>query len=176
MEASDAVLASGYSLLHTSNRAAIVGWLGALPTQALVVFDPGPLVADIPPDALRSVLERTDWLTCNAREAAMLGARTMGRIGTIVRTGAAGCTVQIVDADPVEVPGFPVTGPIDTNGAGDTHTGAFIAALARDAAPIEAARWANAAAAISVTRAGPATAPTSAEISALLSSLRPGTI
>ena len=36
---------------------------------------------------------------------------------------------------------------VDTNGAGDTHTGVFIAALAHGADALEAARRANAAAA-----------------------------
>jgi sugar/nucleoside kinase (ribokinase family) len=181
----DAILMSGYSLLHSLNRIAILGWLNGLPTGALVILDPGPLVADIPADALRSVLDRTDWLTSNAREARLLGTRARGRIGTIVRTGPTGCTVQVHSGAPVDVPGFPITGSIvtatidsgtlDTNGAGDTHTGAFIAALARGATPIEAAIWANAAAAISVTRMGPATAPTSDEITAFLAQhQRPG--
>jgi sugar/nucleoside kinase (ribokinase family) len=37
--------------------------------------------------------------------------------------------------------------------------GAFVAALGRGLAPVEAARWANAAAALSVTAEGPATCP-----------------
>ena len=41
---------------------------------------------------------------------------------------------------------------VDTNGAGDAHSGAFIAALAAGAADTAAARSANAAAALSVTR------------------------
>jgi sugar/nucleoside kinase (ribokinase family) len=63
----------------------------------------------------------------------------------------------------VHVPGFPAVAE-DTTGAGDTHTGVFIAALAAGADPATAARRANAAAAISVTRPGPATAPTAAEL------------
>ncbi|HEX9518227.1 MAG TPA: PfkB family carbohydrate kinase, partial [Streptosporangiaceae bacterium] len=57
---------------------------------------------------------------------------------------------------------------VDTNGAGDTHSGAFIAALAAGAAEIAAARSANAAAALSVTRRGPATAPTQDELAHFL--------
>ena len=65
------------------------------------------------------------------------------------------------------MPGFPVDA-VDTNGAGDTHAGVFIAALAHGADPLEAARRANAAAALSVTRPGPATAPTAAELAEFL--------
>jgi len=71
---------------------------------------------------------------------------------------------------PEHVPGFAVEA-VDTNGAGDTHTGVFLAALASGAGPAEAVRRANAAAALSVTRRGPATGPTAAELDAFLSSL-----
>jgi sugar/nucleoside kinase (ribokinase family) len=66
----------------------------------------------------------------------------------------------------VHVPGFQVR-VIDTNGAGDTHGGVFIAALAADT-PEAAARAANAAAALSVTRRGPATAPTREDLARFL--------
>jgi sugar/nucleoside kinase (ribokinase family) len=65
------------------------------------------------------------------------------------------------------VPGFPQK-PLDTNGAGDTHTGVLVAELARGADWVDAARRANAARAIKVTRRGPATAPTAAETDAFL--------
>jgi len=57
---------------------------------------------------------------------------------------------------------------VDTSGAGDTHTGAFIAALAGGADEVDAARTANAAAALSVTRRGPATGPAAAELTRFL--------
>ncbi len=73
----DAAGLSGYGLVHPSNRGALIGWLARLPAAATVVFDPGPLVMSIPPEALGQVLRRADWLTCNAREAAALtGADT----------------------------------------------------------------------------------------------------
>jgi sugar/nucleoside kinase (ribokinase family) len=65
------------------------------------------------------------------------------------------------------VPGFQVD-VLDTNGAGDAHSGAFIAALAAAAADVTAARSANGAAALSVTRRGPATAPTGEELARFL--------
>jgi sugar/nucleoside kinase (ribokinase family) len=53
---------------------------------------------------------------------------------------------------------------VDTTGAGDAHTGTFMAALAAGVEPVEAANRANVAASIAVNRAGPATAPTSEEL------------
>jgi sugar/nucleoside kinase (ribokinase family) len=205
----DAVYLSGYGLLHPSNRPALLGWLPSLDERSVLFFDPGPLVGRIPRAVLVPVLQRANWLSCNAREAALLtaelllahdpghrerltlrdhggrsghliaelteSARTLadlamdGRrdLGIIVHAGQAGCILAQAGADPVHIPGFPVTA-IDTTGAGDTHAGVFIAGLAAGAGPPEAARRANAAAAISVTRRGPATAPTAAELTAFL--------
>ena len=78
------------------------------------------------------------------------------------RRRAPGCAVLADDSATV-VPGFPQT-PLDTNGAGDTHTGALLAEVAGGTPWVEGCRRANAAAAIKVTRRGPATAPTSAEV------------
>ena len=76
--------------------------------------------------------------------------------------------MRLATAASQTIPGFKVAA-IDTNGAGDTHIGAFVSALARGMAPFEAARYANAAAAISVTRHGGSSAPTDAEIQTFLS-------
>jgi sugar/nucleoside kinase (ribokinase family) len=174
----EVVCLSGYSLAHPANRAAITSWLPGLAGDVLLVFDPGPLGAGLPSAVLRPVMARADWLTCSASEAARLAgvadpaaagrvlARRTGR-GVVVRTGAAGCLISRSDRAAVQVPGFPVRA-VDTNGAGDTHTGVFIAALAGGSAEPDAARIANAAAAISVTRRGPATAPAAAEVARFL--------
>jgi sugar/nucleoside kinase (ribokinase family) len=175
----DAVYLSGYGLVHNSNRAALLGWLARLGEGHLMFFDPGPLLGSIPAGALATVLDRADWLTCNAREAAILAGITEPRAAAaalagrtsrsrvLVRTGPDGCLIGHPDAEVVRVPGFQV-GVVDTNGAGDAHSGAFIAALAAGAAETAAARSANGAAALSVTRRGPATAPTRDELARFL--------
>jgi sugar/nucleoside kinase (ribokinase family) len=61
---------------------------------------------------------------------------------------------------------------VDTNGAGDAHTGVFLAMLASGADAHTAAMRANAAAALAVTRHGPATAPDANEIDVFLDSRR----
>jgi len=170
--AGDAISVSGYEFLHGPTRDALLPWIAALPAEVAVVHDPGPLAPWSAPDAVRALRERADWITANAAEAAQLtgradpadAARVLGgRAGALVRTGADGCWLAAGGAAPVHVPGFAVD-VVDTTGAGDTHTGAFLAALARGADPVSAARTANAAAALSVTRRGPATAPTTAEL------------
>jgi sugar/nucleoside kinase (ribokinase family) len=101
-------------------------------------------------------------------------ART-GRADILVRDGAAGCYVALRgSANAVHVPAPKVTA-VDTTGAGDAHSGVFLAALGEGLSPVGAAARANAAAAFAVTRPGPATAPTRAQLDAwLLSRTDPG--
>ncbi len=73
---------------------------------------------------------------------------------------------------PVGVPAF-VAEVVDTTGAGDTHVGAFVAALARGLDPVEACRWGNAAAAVVVASRGQASPPRLAELRAILAVTRP---
>ena len=62
----------------------------------------------------------------------------------------------------------PAVVAVDTTGAGDAHAGVFLAGLATALSPSAAASRANAAAALAVTRAGPAVAPSRAELDAFL--------
>jgi ribokinase len=72
------------------------------------------------------------------------------------------------DCPAQEVPAFPVKA-VDTTAAGDCFNGAFAVALTRGESPAVAARYAAAAAAISVTRAGAQPSlPTAAEVDAFL--------
>ena len=64
----------------------------------------------------------------------------------------------------VTVRAAPAVTPVDTTGAGDAHSGVFLASLATGLTVADAARRANAAAALTVTRAGAATSPTRAEL------------
>lgn len=180
--AGDAVTVTGYGLLEPVSRAALLDWLPRLPPAVLVVLDPGPLAVAAQPGALAVVLERADWVSANAREAAELTglaapaaaaaelARRV-RCGAVVRAGADGCVLAVAGERPRELPGVPVR-QLDSTGAGDTHTGVFVAGLLAGRDPGAAARLANAAAAIAVTRAGPATAPTAAELAAFLAERR----
>ena len=176
---SDFVYFSGYALLHESNARALLAFLTRIPATTRFLFDPGPIVAEIPDAMLDAVFARADWFSCNAREAQLLtessdaeeAARIlrgrMNRGGAIVRTGADGCVVVESDDVVVRVPGYSVES-IDSNGAGDCHVGAFAASLARQRSAIESAQMANAAAAMSVTKRGPATGPTWHELEEFL--------
>lgn len=175
--AGDVVCVSGYTLLEPT-RDPLLTWLADLPEDVVVVLDPGAAFAGLPAQVRTSVLERVHVWTSNAEEAgaltAVLGlgesAEAVARLVppravVIVRDGPRGCVVRDPGAggSVVEVAGYPQDA-VDTNGAGDTHTGTLVAAWLSGLPWAQAARRANAAGAITVTRFGPDTAPTAREI------------
>lgn len=173
----DYVYVSGYSLLLEGKAQPLLDWLLALPREIVVVFDPGPLVKAPDSALMRALLPRIDIWTSNGPEAlAFTGAADMSQALPmlnqhlqallVVRDGPNGCWVGR-GAETEHVPGFKVQA-VDSNGAGDAHAGVFIAGLAQGLKPVEAARRANAAAALAVTRWGPATSPGVTEVDALL--------
>jgi sugar/nucleoside kinase (ribokinase family) len=181
--AGDAVYVSGYGLAAPEGGAVLGTWAAGLPAEVLLFVDPGPLIADIPAAVLGPVLSRCDWWSCNQREAALLtgagdpaeAARRLagrtGRAGAIVRSGPSGCVLALrgagLDAELSLIPA-PAVVAVDTTGAGDAHSGVFLAGLAAALPPGFAAARANAAAALVVTRPGPATSPSRAELDAFL--------
>jgi len=96
--------------------------------------------------------------------------RRMGPKTVIVKLGDQGCLAHD-GAAPAHVAGFAVE-VRDTTAAGDTFNAALAVSLAEGASITHALRFANAAAAISVTRAGAQTsAPSRREVDAFLESL-----
>jgi sugar/nucleoside kinase (ribokinase family) len=90
----------------------------------------------------------------------------------VLRHGAGGCRLAGAHLpSPFVHAAAPVVAAIDTTGAGDTHTGVLIASLADGADLLSAALRANAAAALSVTQHGPATAPHRRELDDFLSTI-----
>jgi sugar/nucleoside kinase (ribokinase family) len=181
----DWVFTTGYTLAYPGSRQGQTQFIEALPDHATFAFDPTGIVGEIPIDLLYRVLGRTDWLSLNRSEAAdIVGPADDGEMvtrlfarhchrakGIVLRSGAAGALLALVGKAPVFVPAFRVE-TVDTNGAGDAHDGAFIAALSQGLSPLDALRYANAAAAISTTRHGGPTAPDAAEINEFLKRAR----
>ncbi len=166
----DFVLVSGYNVMYPDSAPMVLDWVTGLGDDVVVAFDPSNRVIDIPKDSLDRMLERADWTLCNETEASALtgeeslnrsvvalAART-GRRGVVVRHGASGCTVLERRGAPVHVAGF-LTTVVDTNGAGDTHSGVFLAELAMGTGVIEAAQRGNAASAAAISVLGPASCP-----------------
>ena len=68
----DVVYVSGYGLAAPASGPGLSAWAARLPAAVTLFVDPGPLVADIPPDILGPVARRTDWWSANQREATLL--------------------------------------------------------------------------------------------------------
>jgi sugar/nucleoside kinase (ribokinase family) len=192
----DAVYVSGYGLVPPASGPILGAWAAALPPDVLLFVDPGPLVADIPAAVLDSVLARCDWWSCNQREAGLLTGTTLpahpahpalpapadpadaarrlisrtGRAGVIVRAGPDGAVLarRAGGSDPLSHIPAPAVTAVDTTGAGDAHSGVFLAALAAGLTASDAVRLANAAAALAVTRSGAAVSPSRAELDQFL--------
>jgi sugar/nucleoside kinase (ribokinase family) len=181
--AGDLVCVSGFSLVGLT-RDPLLEWLDGLAAGVVVVLDPGAAFGDLPDALQQRVLARTTVWTSNAEEAEQLTGfadpaaateaiaqrLTEGAVA-IVRDGPKGCWVREVLAGEAGhtayLPGYPQE-PVDTNGAGDTHTGVLVACRAAGADWETAARRANVAGAMKVTRRGPATAPDAGEIDEFL--------
>ena len=186
----DLVCVTGFSLALASTRDPLLAWLPDLHPGVVVVLDPGAAFADLPADVRTAMLEVTDVWSSNAEEAegllravgqeppddlaaltTAIAPLLRGDAVAVVRDGPEGCAVRVAD-ETTYVPGFPQT-PVDTNGAGDTHTGALLAEVAAGTPWVEGCRRANAAAAIKVTRRGPESAPTAAEVDDFLATSGP---
>lgn len=95
----------------------------------------------------------------------------LGPATVALKMGAKGVLVATTEERQV-VPGFAVSS-VDASGAGDCFDGAFLAELARGSSVFEAARYGNAAAAISTTGYGAvAPVPRRAEVEAFLAERR----
>jgi sugar/nucleoside kinase (ribokinase family) len=184
VDAADIVAVSGYDLAYPESATALLRWLEDLSPDVKVALDLGPLVDGITADVLERALARADLLSLNKREAHLLSGKDdtsfdavevlaaalpRQRDGQvlIVRDGSAGGAVT---GGPLGTHIVHVAAPrvdvVDTTGAGDAHTGVLLAELADGSELISAVTVANRAAAIAVTRAGAATAPTRAELRA----------
>ena len=145
----------------------ILRYLEAHPPRHLY-FAPGPRLIHIPPRYLARVFALSPLMHLNetelgqftreedvSRAAAMLHALTEGDV--VVTLGPRGAYARLGDAE-VLIPGVPAR-VVDTIGAGDSHIGALMAALAEGLAPEEALRRANRVAAAVVSQEGAELSP-----------------
>jgi ribokinase len=153
----------------------------AMPPGAVTILDPAP--AQLLP---RELLRNVAYLTPNESEAAFLLNRAeasvrdfqeaselagrlleLGPRAVILKLGRLGCFIA-AESFRDGVAGFPVDA-VDTTAAGDTFNGAFAVAMVEGLSIGDAARFANAAAALSVTRAGAQSSiPSRKEVTAFL--------
>jgi len=164
-QATNAIRAAAVLVAQLETPLATVQAAAAIAAKAGVCFILNPAPARPLPDAL---LKRVSILTPNETEAELLTGikvtneataakaadRLLARgVGTVILTlGSRGAFMAGAGGKQL-VPGFKVKAR-DTTAAGDTFNGALAVALAEGKAFPDAVRFANAAAAISVTRLG----------------------
>ncbi|MHB2028487.1 MAG: PfkB family carbohydrate kinase [Acidimicrobiales bacterium] len=176
----DYVLVSGYNIMYPGTGEEVLEWLRSLPQGVIIAFDPAARMVDIPAVNLGAVTQLANWLFCNASEAqaltgeidvvasALVMQRRYRELDVLIRNGESGCVLARHGHEVEVVPGFE-TVVVDTNGAGDAHSGVFLSELARGSDVVAAARWANAAAAMAISHLGPATCPTREQVNAWIS-------
>ena len=194
MHPGDVLYIDGYLMDHPANREAAEAALPVLPEGVRVLLDISPVIGI--PSALPSgdvivsmnhreaqeiAQQRGDSSVhdrCREpREAARAMLSLLGR-PVLVRAGAQGAYVarpseaatSTCCQDPTRVP-TPRVDAIDTNGAGDAHSGVLAAALAQGIPLERALLLANCAGALSTTVVGPASCPSREEIEAAADAL-----
>jgi ribokinase len=131
-----------------------------------LILDPAP-AKELP----QSLFEDVEWFTPNETEAAFFAENSNGSAdtsdpaamaktlmargvkGVVLKLGARGAFMASRHGLAELLNSFPVNA-VDTTAAGDAFNGAFATALLMQMGPLESARFAAAAAAISVTRPG----------------------
>lgn len=198
MRPGDVLYIDGYLMDHPANRQAAQAALEALPEGVQVILDVSPVIGipqglpardvivsmnhreaqQIINQSAERALEQGQGQWCGqAREAGSVASLVASLLGrpVVVRAGAAGAyfTRPVASANAADVTYIPTprVAAIDTNGAGDAHSGVLAAALAQ-AIPLERALLlANCAGALSTTLVGPASCPACEQIEAAADAL-----
>ena len=194
MHPGDVLYVDGYLMDHPANREAAEAALRVLPEGVRVILDVSPVIgipSDLPSDDLivsmnLSEAEEIAYRSGDAsirnrcrqpREAAQTMLAVLDR-PVLVRAGADGAyfarptqpATNITADDLIAIP-TPKVEAIDTNGAGDAHSGVLAAALVQGIPMERALLLANCAGALSTTAVGPASCPTRDQIEAAADAL-----
>lgn len=199
MRPGDVLYIDCYLMDHPANRQAAQAALEALPEGVQVILDVSPVIGipqglpardvivsmnhreaqQIINQSAERALEQGQSQRCGqAREAGLVASLVASLLGcpVVVRAGAEGAyfarpaASANTGADVTYIP-TPRVAAIDTNGAGDAHSGVLAAALAQ-AIPLERALLlANCAGALSTTIVGPASCPAREQIEAAADAL-----
>ena len=198
MHPGDVLYIDGYLMDHPANREAAEAALRVLPEGVRVLLDVSPVIgipSALPSDgvivsmnhreAQEIARQRGDASVrdqcLQPREAARAMLAALDR-PVLLRAGAEGAyfvrscdaALSASDTDPSYIP-TPRVEAIDTNGAGDAHSGVLAASLAQGIPLKRALLLANCAGALSTTVVGPASCPTREEIEAAADALEAST-
>ena len=194
MTPGDVLYVDGYLMDHPANREAAEAALRVLPEGVRVVLDVSPIIGipdTLPSDGIIVSMNHREAQEIahqrgdasvrdqckQPREAARAMLGLLGR-PVLVRAGAEGAYVgrpaqpaANTTADNVTAIPTPRVEAIDTNGAGDAHSGVLAASLAQGIPLERALLLANCAGALSTTVVGPASCPTRDQIEAAADAL-----
>ena len=149
----------GYELVYPTSKRAFEELFRSGIIQSKIVFDPGPTTAELSDELLGWLGVNATLISCNQSEYQRLAPFVAEDVWLLLRKGAAGAELhhggKIVASDPGRK--VPV---VDTNGAGDIHTGAFLAALAAGNGLQESLELACRAAEFSIQQEGGCSGPT----------------
>ena len=194
MHPGDVLYIDGYLMDHPANREAAEAALRVLPAGVRVILDVSPVIGipgGLPSDGVIVSMNHREAQEIahqrgkasardrcrRPREAARAMLTVLDR-PVLVRAGAEGAYVarscdaalNASDTDPSYIP-TPRVEAIDTNGAGDAHSGVLAASLALGIPLERALLLANCAGALSTTVVGPASCPRREEIEAAADAL-----
>ena len=190
MRPGDVLCIDGYLMDHPANKEAAEAALRVLPEGVRVILDVSPVIGipdGLPPttlismstseaailwrDADRKAIDVRSWLPA---EDAPIAMATLLRRDVVVRAGKDGAYfTRYTDSAKLSstyIPSLSVEA-IDTNGAGDAHTGVLAASLAQGTSMERALVLANCAGALASTTVGPATCPPRTQIKAAADAL-----
>ncbi|MER7394225.1 carbohydrate kinase family protein [Streptomyces sp. NPDC000151] len=125
--------------------------------------DPSQQLARLGPDQARDLVTGARWLFTNAYEAALLTETTgwrreeiLARVGTWITTrGGDGVVIESAAGDRTAIPAVATASPADPTGGGDAFRAGFLAATARGAHVVDAARLGCALATAALETIGP---------------------
>ena len=177
----DLVHISGSDLVSEMSAEVLVGWAENLPKGITLVVSASPSVAQVPASVWLRILRRADIISRNIREAGtlsdILGGYEPGmslqdatREDAVIvrRLGVMGCEVFLKETGKkISLPAYEAN-TVDTAGVGDTHIATMCAALLLGHDHVEAARMANAAAAITIAHESALPVPTWEQIDAVM--------
>ena len=160
------VVIYGYELVYPTSKEAFAELFASGLIKSKIVFDPGPTTAHLSEESLNWLGKNATLISCNQSEYQKLAPHVGEDVWLLLRKGAEGAELHHNGNIVADAAGRKVS-VVDTNGAGDVHTGAFLAALAAGNGLQESLELACRAAEFSIQREGGCTGPTWDELLAI---------
>ena len=156
----------GYELVYPTSKHAFAQLFESSLIKSKIVFDPGPTTSQLSHEALTWLGNNATLISCNQSEYEKLAPYVSKDTWLLLRKGADGAQLQHDGKVVANAPGRKVQ-VVDTNGAGDVHTGAFLAALAAGNGLQESLELACRSAEFSIQQEGGCVGPTWDQLLAL---------